>query len=116
MFTTILHIIFIVVFVYLSITIFYFLLVVIVGKLRRNPFYPDAEEKKRIAVLIPSYKEDHIIVSTARKAKQHNYPSTHFDVFVAAHGLEKETIEQLKLIPVNVLEVHFELGSKARSL
>jgi cellulose synthase/poly-beta-1,6-N-acetylglucosamine synthase-like glycosyltransferase len=73
--------------------------------------------KKRIAVLIPSYKEDHIIVNTARKAAEHDYPADKFGVFVAADQLQPETIEQLRVIPnVQVLPVQFEIGSKARSL
>ena len=112
----ILHIIFLVLFVYLSINTLYFFVVAVAGKLYRSPKYAANEKKKRIAVLIPSYKEDHIIVNTARKAAAHDYPKDKFDVFVAADQLQKETIEQLRAIPVNVLEVQFEIGSKARSL
>jgi cellulose synthase/poly-beta-1,6-N-acetylglucosamine synthase-like glycosyltransferase len=102
--------------VYLSINTLYFFVVAVAGKLYRSPKYAANEKKKRIAVLIPSYKEDHIIVNTARKAAAHDYPKDKFDVFVAADQLQKETIEQLRAIPVNVLEVQFEIGSKARSL
>lgn len=103
-------------FTYLAVPIAYFLVVTIAGRLRKNPGYGSVPAKKRIAVLIPSYKEDEVIVSTARKAREHDYPADHFDVFVAAHGLRKDTIEHLRNIPVHVLEVDFKLGSKARSL
>lgn len=116
MIQAILHIIFLILFVYLCINTVYFFVIAIAGKLYRSPKYSVNEKKKRIAVLIPSYKEDHIIVNTARKAKEHDYPAEFFDVFVAADQLKKETIEQLRAIPVNVLEVQFEIGSKARSL
>jgi cellulose synthase/poly-beta-1,6-N-acetylglucosamine synthase-like glycosyltransferase len=116
MIQTILHIIFLILFVYLVINTAYFFIITIAGLFYRKPKYGVNEKKKRIAVLIPSYKEDHIIVNTARKAAQHDYPKEYFDVFVAADQLQKETIEQLRAIPVNVLEVQFEIGSKARSL
>ncbi len=116
MIQTILHIIFLILFVYLAINTLYFFIISIFGHLYRKPDYGINEKKKRIAVLIPSYKEDHIIVNTARKAAEHDYPKEYFDVFVAADQLKKETIEKLRAIPVNVLEVQFELGSKARSL
>src|SRR5687768_5398297 len=116
MLLTILHIIFYILFFYLGVSTLYFFIAAIAGKIRRQPTYNVHPDKKKIAVLIPSYREDDIIVNTALKAKQHNYPSTHFEVFVAAHHLKKETIEKLRAIPVQVQEVAFELGSKARSL
>ncbi|WP_315824396.1 glycosyltransferase [Paraflavitalea speifideaquila] len=70
-----------------------------------------------MAVLIPSYKEDHIIINTARKAAAHDYATGQFTVYIAADRIQPETVIQLRAIPqVEVLEVHFELGSKARSL
>src|SRR5687768_1395609 len=116
MLVIILHIIFYILFFYLCASTLYFFIIAIAGKVSRKPSYTIHPDKKRIAILIPSYKEDEIIVNTALKAKQHNYPSSHFEVFVAAHHLKKETIEKLRAIPVQVLEVSFELGSKARSL
>src|SRR5689334_6508684 len=112
----ILHIIFLLLFIYLSVITFYFFVVAVAGKFYRGKKYSVTQERKKIAVLIPTYKEDHIIVNTARKAKEHDYPADRFQVFVAADKLKKETIDQLKAIPVNVLEVQFELSSKARSL
>lgn len=113
---TILHIITCILFVYLLVNTLYFFIITIAGHLYRAPKYGVNDKKKRIAVLIPSYKEDHIIVNTARKAAEHDYDKQYFDVFVAADQLKKETIEKLRAIPVNVLEVQFEIGSKARSL
>ena len=116
MLLTILHILFFILFIYLAINTAYFLIVAIAGRLRKQPAYDSHQEKKRIAILIPSYKEDHIIVQTARKAREHNYPASKFEVFVAAHHLSEETVRALRAIPVKVIEVSFEIGSKARSL
>lgn len=116
MLLTLIHILFYFLFFYLAINTAYFFVVAIAGRIRKPPAYNTHLTKKRIAVLIPSYKEDEIIVHTARKARQHNYPADKFDVFVAADQLKKETVDLLLAIPVNVLEVQFEIGSKARSL
>ncbi len=116
MLLTILHILFYILFFYLGLCAMYFFIAAVAGKIRSQSVYTVHRDKKRIAVLIPSYKEDNIIVNTATKARQHNYPSTHFEVFVAAHHLKQETIEKLRAIPVHVQEVSFEIGSKARSL
>ena len=113
---TILHIFFLLLFIYLAINSVYFFIIAIAGKLYSPVVYQTNPNKKRIAVLIPSYKEDEVILSTAGKAKLHDYPAEFFDVFVAADQLKPETIAELKKIPVNVLEVKFEISSKARSL
>jgi cellulose synthase/poly-beta-1,6-N-acetylglucosamine synthase-like glycosyltransferase len=116
MILTIVHIFFLVLFIYLAINTLYFFVIAVGGKLYKPVIYQPSPAKKKIAVLIPSYKEDEVILNTARKAKAHNYPAEFFDVFVAADQLTKETIRSLREIPVDVLEVRFELSSKARSL
>jgi cellulose synthase/poly-beta-1,6-N-acetylglucosamine synthase-like glycosyltransferase len=88
----------------------------IAGKLHKQSPYKATEPRKRIAVLIPSYKEDNIIVHTASEAYNHDYPKDCFDVFVAADQLQPATVQALRQIPVNVIEVDFPVGSKARSL
>ena len=116
MLLTLLHIIFGILFVYLCINTLYFFTAALAGKLYRAPKYVAHPEKKRIAVLIPTYKEDHIIINTVKKALEHDYPADKFQVFVAADQLQPETIAQLLSFPINLIEVQFELSSKARSL
>lgn len=104
------------IYIYLFINVVYMFILAIAGRFRPAAPTLIPTERKKIAVLIPSYKEDNIIVDTARKAKQHDYPADRFEVFLAADKLQPETIAQLRAIPVQVLEVQFEIGSKARSL
>jgi cellulose synthase/poly-beta-1,6-N-acetylglucosamine synthase-like glycosyltransferase len=111
----ILHIIFWVLFVVLASITVYFFIVSIAGKIYSSPKYQVHPDKKRIAVLIPTYKEDQIILSTAKKASEHQYSGI-FKVFVAADQLQASTIEQLRTLPIEVLPVKFEISSKARSL
>jgi cellulose synthase/poly-beta-1,6-N-acetylglucosamine synthase-like glycosyltransferase len=103
-------------FIYISLNVLYLFIISVAGKLVKGNRYGVNPHRKKIAVLIPSYKEDDIVINTALQAKQHNYPADCFEVFFAAHQLKKETIEKLRAVPVQVLEVDFELGSKARSL
>lgn len=70
----------------------------------------------KIAVLIPSYKEDSVIVHTAECAQSHNYPSDFFKVFVIADSLQKDTIERLQNTGASILEVSFEKSTKVRAL
>ncbi len=110
----IIHIIFILLFVYLAVGIIYLLVIALSGRFGRLPVFGSNPDKKRIVVLIPSYKEDNIIVDTARRAAEHNYPSDKFTVLVIADKLKPETVTALRSIPVQVLEV--DANMKSRSL
>lgn len=68
----------------------------------------------RILVLIPAYKEDAVIVQTARKATQQNYPS--YDVIVIADSLKSKTLDKLKETSVQVLAVHFDKSTKTKAI
>lgn len=112
----ILHILFLLLFIYLSINISYLLVFAIAGNISRKKSYKNAPAKKRIAVLIPSYNEDPVIINTATQAVQHNYPKEYFDVFIAADHLQPGTIKKLKELDLVVWEMEFDKGSKAKSL
>jgi cellulose synthase/poly-beta-1,6-N-acetylglucosamine synthase-like glycosyltransferase len=113
---TILHIISFIFFVYLFISVTYILVFAIAGNFQKTTIanHNNAPLKK-IAVLIPSYKEDNIIVDTAIHASQHDYEN--FEVIVIADKLQAATIEQLQKIKrVKVCKVSFEISTKAKSL
>lgn len=74
------------------------------------------QEYKSIAVLIPAYKEDAIIVDTARRALAQQYPEDRFFVVVIADTLQLRTIGQIKSLPVRTIEVSFEKSTKAKAL
>ncbi|MGB3182307.1 MAG: glycosyltransferase family 2 protein [Cyclobacteriaceae bacterium] len=70
----------------------------------------------RTLVLIPAYKEDVVILQTAKTASEQDYPSDKFEVWVVADSLKSETINKLRSIPVKVVEVSFEKSLKSKSL
>jgi cellulose synthase/poly-beta-1,6-N-acetylglucosamine synthase-like glycosyltransferase len=101
-------------FLYLAATLSYLFVLAVagrLGKLRRYTTYP---EKSKIAVIIPSYKEDNIIVQTAAQALQQDYPADRYTVTVIADQLQPETVAALRALPVQVVEV--ALNMKAKSL
>jgi cellulose synthase/poly-beta-1,6-N-acetylglucosamine synthase-like glycosyltransferase len=110
------QILFIILFIYLASVAAYLLAMAIGGRLYKSPAYNSNASKKRIAVLIPAYKEDNVIVHTATEAINHDYPQDSFDVFIAADQLQPATIARLSALRVRVVEVDFPVGSKARSL
>ncbi len=68
------------------------------------------------AILIPSYKEDQVILSVAKDALQQNYPSDYYDVVVIADSLQHATVEKLRALPIRVVEVAFDKSTKVKSL
>ncbi len=79
---------------------------------RKNKF----QLQRSFVVLIPSYKEDNVIIEVAKNAILQDYPPDLFDVVVIADSLKADTIQKLKSIPVIVIEVNFELSTKAKAL
>ncbi|MBS1948951.1 MAG: glycosyltransferase family 2 protein [Bacteroidetes bacterium] len=112
----IVHYIFIILFFYIAAATVYFFVIAVAGKIKKAPVYASVPDKKKIAVFIPSYKEDNIITGTAAKAKLQSYPQNLYDVFVIADHLQKSTVEKLIALPVNVAEVMFEVSMKAKSI
>jgi cellulose synthase/poly-beta-1,6-N-acetylglucosamine synthase-like glycosyltransferase len=82
----------------------------------RNEKAPDAKTKRKIAVLIPAYREDGVIIHSASRALNQHYPADKFDVVVIADSLKHQTLEQLRQLPVKVVEVAFEKSTKVRAL
>lgn len=71
---------------------------------------------RRFAVLIPAYKSDTCIMSTALAAKNQYYPINKFRVVVIADSMKPDTVETLRSHGIEVVEVSFEQSSKAKSL
>ncbi len=92
------------------------LVLALAGRWAKNVQFEWMASKKRIIILIPAYKEDAIIVETAKRAAGHNYLVSSFKVLVIADSLQKDTVEKLRTIPVEVLEVKFDTSTKAKSL
>lgn len=71
---------------------------------------------KKIAVLIPAYKEDNVIVASAKKARYQSYPKQLFEVIVIADQLKKDTLKKLSELDIKVIEVFFEKSTKAKAI
>jgi cellulose synthase/poly-beta-1,6-N-acetylglucosamine synthase-like glycosyltransferase len=82
----------------------------------RTPSPPENPVKSKIAILIPSYREDGVIVGVAKDALNQEYPKDKFDVIVIADSLQPKTISELQTLPITVVEAKFEKSTKVRSL
>jgi len=97
-------------------TVIYSLFFSIAGHFYKAKHYPDKDKFKKIAVFMPAYKEDEVILQTAKQALLQTYPSHRYDVFVIADSLRDETLEQLKKLPIQLIPVSFEISTKAKAL
>ncbi len=71
---------------------------------------------RRIAVLIPAYKEDAVIIDSIQANLAQNYPADCFDLVVIADSLKPETLETLQTLPVRVVPVVFEKSTVTKAI
>ncbi|MEO5601027.1 MAG: glycosyltransferase family 2 protein [Cyclobacteriaceae bacterium] len=86
------------------------------GLFYKNRITPQAKILRKIAVLIPAYKEDQVIPGVAAQALEQNYPADFFDVVVIADSLKASTLQKLRALPIKVVEVSFEKSTKVKAL
>jgi cellulose synthase/poly-beta-1,6-N-acetylglucosamine synthase-like glycosyltransferase len=104
------------IFIYVSISVVYAFVFALAGRLGKTKSTPSSTSYRRFAVFIPSYKEDEVILNTAKEALKQTYPTEYFDVVVIADSLKPASIELLKAMPVKLVEVSFDLSTKAKSI
>jgi len=77
---------------------------------------PQAGSYRKIAILIPGYKEDNVMLDVAKDALNQDYPREKYDVVVIADSFAETTIAQLKEMPVKLIEVSFDKSTKSKAL
>ena len=103
-------------FIYFAIATIYILIFAIASRFSSKDKRLEASRKRRMAVFIPGYKEDSVIVDVAEKALHQTYGSNHYDVVVIADSFKPETISGLQKLPIKLIEVSFEKSTKSKSL
>jgi cellulose synthase/poly-beta-1,6-N-acetylglucosamine synthase-like glycosyltransferase len=103
-------------FIYFLLTTIYFLLFSVAGLFPVSQTAAVNGRQNRFAVLIPGYKEDAVILDVARQALNQDYPAEFYDVVIIADSFSKETLAELRKLPLQVIEVVFEISSKAKAL
>lgn len=102
-------------FVVLGIQVLYFLVFSLFSLSKYKPKLKEGPQH-RFAVMVPGYKEDQIIIETAKVALEQDYPKELFRVLVLADQFKTETVEEIRKLGAEVLEVQFENSTKAKSL
>ena len=88
----------------------------VAAKFARNKPFPSADQYNSIALLVPAYKEDQVILSIVEHLLKQDYPQDCYDVVIIADSFQKETLQKLSQYPIQTLEVHFDKSTKAKSL
>lgn len=68
----------------------------------------------KVALLIPAYKENEVIIHIAKEALKQDY--NNYDVVVIADSIDAEALVTLKSLDIIVIEVSFEKSTKAKAL
>lgn len=100
----------------LGLATLYILVFSIASLFYKQKQYVDNGNLKKIAVLIPGYKEDEVIIEVANSALEQDYPAHLYDVVIIADSFQKETISELKTLPIKVIEVSFDKSTKSKAL
>ena len=98
-----------------GVSVLYMLIYSITGLFYKNKKFKLQPELPSIAVLIPAYKEDAVIIHVAEEALTQNYKGN-FEVFIIADSLQAITLKKLDQLPINLIEVRFEKSTKAKAL
>tara|TARA_B100000809_G_scaffold169704_1_gene167070 strand:- start:16526 stop:17728 length:1203 start_codon:yes stop_codon:yes gene_type:complete len=100
----------------LSLATLYIFVFSVASLFYRQKTYSDNGNMKTIAVLIPGYKEDQVIVEVAKLALEQKYSKDLFEVVIIADSFKKETLDSLKALPLKLIEVSFEESTKSKAL
>lgn len=101
---------------YLGIAAFYYFLFAVASLFYKEKLNEKGTKIYDIIILIPAYKEDQVIIETAKSAMEHVSTRSRFKVIVIADSLNTETISEIAKTGANVLPVYFEKSTKVKSM
>ncbi len=107
-----LHLILFAAALYLGFAVLYQLFYALAGLLAAPQPVARDEHLRSFAVFIVAAKEDAAIVQTTKRALRQRYPHERFEVLVLANQLRTETLQQLRRLPIRVVEVGFGESTK----
>jgi cellulose synthase/poly-beta-1,6-N-acetylglucosamine synthase-like glycosyltransferase len=94
----------------------YIFVFALAGLFYKQAPYAENVGLRKIAVLIPGYKEDDVIIEVAKGALLQDYPAAMYDVVIIADSFQPETIIKLKELQIIVIEVKFDKSTKSKAL
>lgn len=74
---------------------------------------PSLQHLRKMAVLVPAYREDSVIEDTVNAILSQQYPKEQFDVVVISDKMREETNTCLSKRPIRLIQLYLEKSSKA---
>lgn len=71
---------------------------------------------KKIAILIPAYKEDGVITECVESCLNQEYPKDKYDIVVISDRMTDETNHLLSTLSIRLIQVFFENSTKSKAL
>ncbi|QOR76437.1 MAG: glycosyltransferase [Thermoflavifilum sp.] len=109
-----------VLYAYAGYVVLYLFIFSLIGSIRKSHFVNSLSDRPafyhRIAILIPAYREDAVILSSVKSYQRLRYPADKYSVYIIADQLQPSTLAALSELPVHVIPVQFKQSSKARSI
>ena len=106
-----------IIFVYFALSTLHVLILSVAGRFfQRHPVSIPDSEPARIAILIPCYKEDLIIINSIKSYSNQLYPSDKFKIFLVADSLLPETLSSLKTFNISLIEADFDVSTVTKSI
>ena len=103
-------------FALVALTVAYFLFFATLSLFRHKSEIKKAKTQNRFIILIPSYKQDNVILQTVNSVLGQSYPQRMFDVVVISDHEKELTNMCLAQLPITLLTPNFEKSSKAKSM
>jgi len=105
----------IILFVWLGLSVLYILVYSLAALFYKENQSIRITQYPKIALFIPAYMEDAVILNSTKEALKHKYKGE-FDVVVIADKLQNSTIRELESMPIILLEAYFDESTKSKSL
>ncbi|CAH0995986.1 hypothetical protein EMA8858_02114 [Emticicia aquatica] len=102
--------------IYLTIQVAYLLFFSFAGKISSKKIFAKAQKLRKIRIFVPGYKEDAVIIATAKNIIEQDYPKDLFEVVIIADSFTEATLKTLNQLPIKVVEVSFEKSTKGKAL
>jgi len=103
-------------FILISLTVFYLGIFAVTSQFVRHSETPKARKQNRFIVLIPSFKNGKSLEMTVKSILGQSYPQRQFDVTVIADKEDEMTMFHLAQQPITLLTPIFEKSSRTKSL
>ena len=103
-------------YLYFALATLYIFIYGVAGLFYRQKQLLLAKKKRKFAILIPGYKEDEVIIHVAEEALKQDYPKDKYEVIIIADSFKKKTLDELRKLPVTVVEVVFKVSKKSKAL